>query len=182
MMFLTIKELREKYPTCEFGENVYIQPPVEIGKNVRIGNNVLIRPYTIIMNDAKIADNVVIGYNAKIGCNTIITHNCKIPSYANYALSAIIKPNFEGLTVHFKYKYSCAYYYDFKSNNIIIRMDFFHRTIPEWENNFDNYQGEFPIGSKKRKLRLNAYIFTRDTAIVDFQQKMNKNFDYKLIL
>lgn len=180
MKYLTTEELRKKYPLNEFGDNLNIPSFVQIGYHVKIGNNVKIGYNVNIYDRVVIGNNVNIADNVKLLFGVNIADNCNIQEYTQYWCSAEIKAGFEGKV----FRKDTAYYFNFNSkiNDIIVRLGPHHRTISEWENSFNNNERYLPIVSSQWKKRLDDFIYTRDEAIKDYEQKMNKKFDYKLKL
>ena len=69
-----------------------------------------------------------------------------------FAIVDILTGN-KGIIIRGGYKYSAGCYLDEKTNEIIIRLGCFHRTIPEWDTDFDNNIKEFPLNSLEREKR-----------------------------
>ena len=102
---------------------------------------------------ADIREGAVIGEGAFIGEGAVIR-----------ARADIEKRN-EGIVLHGAYKYSAGAYYDSKKKEIIIRLGCSHRSISEWDADFDNNLQEFPRDSEEWKKRWNTFQILRTWAI-----------------
>ena len=88
---------------------------------------------------------------------------------------AMIRKGYEGIVIHNAYKYSAGVYYDFNVNKVIIQLGCHHRTIDEWESDFNNNIKEFPIGSEELEKRIYVYNILKDYANKYLQIKEQTN-------
>ena len=77
---------------------------------------------------------------------------------------AEIREGAEGIVVHGAYKYTAGCYYDSKVKSVIIRLGCYHRSIGDWEKDFDNNQNEFPVDSDAYKKRVAVYSYLKGWA------------------
>jgi len=132
---------------------------VYIGVGVYIGENVYIAP------------NVYIGEGVYIGENVYIDENVTIDEAVSIAPNACIVSLFYG--------YYANAYWDVRNEDPvpIVRLGCFTRTLEEWENDFDNNQKEFPIGSGAWKLRKWAYESLKNYLMLTKPESRTKQTD-----
>ena len=84
-------------------------------------------------------------------------------------IAHIAKGN-SGIIVLGAYKYPAGFYKCSK-RGIIIRLGCFHRTIDEWDNDFNNNPDEFPPGSPELQKREEAYKCLKAWALSAYAEK-----------
>jgi carbonic anhydrase/acetyltransferase-like protein (isoleucine patch superfamily) len=131
------------------GENVVIDRCVRIHDDVDIHEGAHIQSYATIREGATIKKRAVIGKGATIWHGAVIRED------------AIIKKGGEGLVLHGSYRYPAGVYFDSRTEEIIVRLGCYHRTVEEWESNFDNNVFEFPLGSPEREARWQTFQFLK---------------------
>ena len=175
MKKLTKEQIKENYPNAVICEGAIIGDGARIREGAIIYEGAIICEGAIIYEGAIICEGAIIGEGARIRegaeiCEgAIIGEGAKICEDAIIGEGARIEKGGEGVVLHNSYKYSAGWYYDSKINKCIIRLGCFHRTIEDWEKDFDNNINEFPIDSpewKKRKFTYeflkNSYEFTKN--------------------
>jgi len=184
MSILDSKKAKKKFPNIRIGENSRIHTSsviigrVRIGKNVHIGENVHIFKGVTIDNDVKIDDQVVIFRGVSVLTGAHIQSGAHIKSFAIinegvvvgkdaiicphsfFRDNAVIEKGGEGIVLHVSYE-TTGVYFDSRTGEVIVRLGCHHRTIEEWENDFDNNVNEFPIGSPQREARWQTFQFLK---------------------
>jgi len=173
------------------GENVHIFNGVTIGDDVSIGKRTIIDIHTKIDNDVLIGNGTIINANAKIdnrvrisgdvivfsgahiqsgalikssaaiNNDVVIGKDAIICRHSSFRDGAVIEKGGEGIVIFSQYKYGSSVYFDSRTEEIIVRLGCHHRTIEEWENDFDNNVNEFPIGSPQREARWQTFQFLK---------------------
>ena len=141
--------------------DVYISESVCIEENTKIGSNVYIDAKTHIRQNVEIGKRAYIGAKVRINTGAFIHDGARISDGASIRKDAIIKKGGEGLVLHGSYKYPASVYFDSRTEEIIIRLGCYHRTIKEWESDFDNNIKEFPRGSREREARWKTFQFLK---------------------
>jgi hypothetical protein len=155
------EEASRLYPYVQFiGDLFYIEEGAVIRADADIGEHVVIRADTVIGEGAIIRADAVIRAGAVIGADAIIRAGAVIGERADIGAGAVIGegavigadavvPSMNGL-----YKYNSNCYWDIKTGLPYIRLGCYIRTIEEWDNDFNNNQTEFPVGSPQWKDRM----------------------------
>ena len=141
----------------------------KIYKGAVIHKGAVIREGAVICTGAVICDGAEIHKGAVVREGAVIYDGAVIHKGAVIREGAVIYKGFEGIVLHGGYKYSASCYYDSRTNQIIIRLGCYHRTLKEWEQDFDNNPNEFPIDSLDRQKRWNVYCFLKSWALKYFK-------------
>ena len=152
-MILTCEQIKENYPGAD------------IRQGAVIGQGAVIREGAVILQGA------IIGQGAVIREGAVILQGAIIREGAVIRQGAVIEKGKEGIVLHGAYKYSAGAYYDSKKKKIIIRLGCHHRTIEEWDSDFDNNLDEFPRDSEERKKRWNTLQILKMWAIENLSDK-----------
>ena len=70
-------QIKKKFKSVKFGNNVLVGKNVKLGKNTIIGSNTIIESNVIVENDCVIGSNVILK-NTILGKGVVIQDNCKI--------------------------------------------------------------------------------------------------------
>ena len=126
---------------------------VEIRSYVTIGSHVTIDSFSTIDSRATIGSFSKIDSDAMIGSDAMIDSGVVISSYIKIRedIKGTVTKAVHGGKI---YKYSQDLIYTEKET--YIRMGCHTRTVKEWQEDFNNNEKEFPIGSEEHKLRLKA--------------------------
>jgi carbonic anhydrase/acetyltransferase-like protein (isoleucine patch superfamily) len=146
-------EIIDQFPHAIIENNVTIENGAMIGKNAVICSGAIIETDAIISINAVIRTDTIIKSGAIIGANTVIKSN------------AIIEKGNEGITIIGMYRHIAGCYFDSKSKEIIIRLDYNHKTIEEWDKEFNNGQDKYHSDPEDQEKRKNTYEFLKNYAL-----------------
>ncbi len=125
----------------------------------------------VICKGAMICECAMICDGAVICKDAVIRKGAMICECAMICDGAEICEGAEGIVLHGAYRYSAGAYYDSRKKQIVIRLGCFHRSIKEWDSDFDNNTGEFPLESPQRRKRWNTYQFLKTWAMENLNEK-----------
>jgi len=146
-------EIADRFPRAIIEDNAIIEDGAIIGENAVICSGAIIETNAIVSVNAIIRTGTIIKSGAIIGANTTIKSN------------AIIEKGNEGITIIGMYRYTAGCYFDSKSKEIIIRLDDYHKTIEEWDKEFNDGQDKSFIDPEDWKKRKNTYEFLKNYAL-----------------
>jgi carbonic anhydrase/acetyltransferase-like protein (isoleucine patch superfamily) len=153
MKELSRYEIIDQFPHSIIENNTIIEDGAIIGENAVICSGAIIETDAIVSINAIIRTDTIIKSGAIIGANTTIKSN------------AIIEKGNEGITIIGMYKYTAGCYFDSKNKEIIVRLGDDHKTIEEWNKEFNDNQNKSFADPKDQEKRKSTYEFLKNYAL-----------------